>query len=109
IPPNAVQEHAIRNALHTLSQAIGRTMARTSLLIVLSIIAFPAAAQLIDRTQSPTRERHCYYGRMVVRHPPEGGIEISFPDLLELQADGPLRVWRVCQPLFRPSRHKDPH
>jgi hypothetical protein len=78
-------------------------MARISLLIVLSFIGLPAAAQPTARA-SPTSERHCYSGP-VVRATPESGLILDDSNLFQRQADGTCRM-RSIFPLFRPSRHE---
>src|SRR5262249_12922548 len=89
--------------LQILQGAFG--VARHSLLLILlSFIAFPAAAQLTDGGRSPTSKRNCY-GPAVVLRPPAGGLIIDDSNLFQLQADGTYRMRRFC-PLFRPSRHK---
>jgi hypothetical protein len=82
-------------------------MARASLLIAVSIIAFPAAAQPSDRATSPTKERDCY--RIEVYRTREGALVADARDMFAVQADGTWRTRRQCPPLLRPSRHKEPH
>jgi len=82
-------------------------MARASLLVVLSFIAFPAVAQLTQRAPSTTRERDCY--AMKVERTLDGGWIFDFSDMFALQADGTFRDRHFCPPLFRPSPHNERH
>jgi len=77
-------------------------MARTPVLIAMSLFAFYAAAQPTDCTLSPTSWHQCNGGPGVRRSPDE---KLIFDDtnLFQRQPDGTYRIRRM---LYRPSLRK---
>src|SRR5260370_36804033 len=70
-------------------QAIAKTMARTSVLIAMSLFAFNSAAHATDCTPSPTNKQRCNGGSSA----PLSGQELIFDDsdLFQRQPDGTYR------------------